>query len=119
MTGGDPQLNLPWGNNWDSSHCNSVESRLRRTTSVGMYPAGATKQGLLDMTGNVWEWCLNTHKKPYAPEALRIGTDNTEYTNRGGSWWNQSIVLSLSLRNKDRADFGDDRLGFRLACDIP
>ena len=118
-TGGNPQFLLPWGQEWDSSRCNSMESRLQCTTSVGMYPAGATRQGLLDMTGNVWEWCLNAYKDPCTPEALGIGADSTEYTNRGGSWSNPSIVLPLNFRNKDRADFGDNGVGFRLAQDIP
>lgn len=119
-TGGDLLSLFSWGQEWDSSHCNSDESQLRRTTSVGMYPAGATRQGLLDMTGNVWEWCRNEyHEDPGTSETLGIGSDSTKYVIRGGSWLNQQQFLALSFRGNDRADFGGNFIGFRLAQEIP
>jgi formylglycine-generating enzyme required for sulfatase activity len=34
----------------------SIDDGVAATSPVGTYPAGATKWGLLDMVGNVWEW---------------------------------------------------------------
>jgi Sulfatase-modifying factor enzyme 1/Novel STAND NTPase 1 len=63
-TGGDPKNVYPWGREWDAARCNSGEGGLNRTTAVGLYPAGASVQGVLDLAGNVWEWCLNKCLKP-------------------------------------------------------
>ena len=52
-TGGDPDREYPWPGEWDPARCNSGESRFNRTSAVGIYPHGATRQGVLDMAGNV------------------------------------------------------------------
>jgi len=62
-TGGLSANGFPWGTDWDPkaepSRANTFENRLGATTAVGMYPAGASPVGALDMAGTVWEWCLN------------------------------------------------------------
>ncbi|MDN5942897.1 MAG: SUMF1/EgtB/PvdO family nonheme iron enzyme [Nitrospira sp.] len=118
-TGGDPTREYPWHGKWDVARCNSIESRLSRTTAVGMYPRGATQQGLLDMAGNVWEWCLNTYEQPETPESLRIDELNTRRVVRGGCWFNEPENLRVSNRYRRVADYRNAGLGFRLAQDIP
>ncbi len=113
-TGGDSQRQYPWRGGWDCSKCNSLESRLKRTTPVGMYPAGATQQDVLDMAGNVWEWCLNSYDEQ--PD-IAITTDGQRVI-RGGSWDDRHERLhALSLDRLD-PDFRTNILGFRLVQDI-
>jgi hypothetical protein len=80
-TGGDPANKYPWGAEWDSRCANTNESSLNRTTAVGMYPHGASSVGALDLSGNVWEWCVKEYGAPErvgltgtAPRAVRGGS---------------------------------------------
>lgn len=98
-TGGDSQHEYPWEGEWDPSRCNSDASRLNRTTAVGMYPQGATQQGVLDMAGNVWEWCLNTYEKPNQPEAVAINETGGLRVFRGGSWGSYPVSLRVTTRS--------------------
>ncbi len=82
----------PTGNTWKAEHCNSKEAGLKRTTPVGHYPSGASPYGVLDMAGNVWEWCATRWGKnyPYQLEdewsAAYLSGENLR-TIRGGSWY--------------------------------
>lgn len=96
----------------------SYENRLNRTTAVGMYPQGATQQGVLDMAGNVWEWCLNRYENPEQPEAVHINKGGRRLI-RGGSWNFGPVYLRTSARNWSDAGTRGDDLGCRLVQDIP
>lgn len=114
VTGGDPTREYPWKGDWDASRCNGQESGLSRTTAVGMYPAGVTQQGVLDMAGNVWEWCLNT----YVDAGTTI-TQRGKRVVRGGSWNSIPEYLRSSSRTRNLAGNRTNFIGFRLAQDLP
>ena len=119
-TGGDREREYPWPGGWDSTRCNSYESRLRRTSAVGMYPRGATRQGVLDIAGNVYEWCLNKYEQPDTADSLRIDNDERrQRVMRGGSWGHGPVYLRASYRFRGNADLRYSDIGFRLAQDIP
>ena len=118
-TGGDPEREYPWLGGWDPAKCNSVESRLNRTTAVGIYPNGATAQGVHDMAGNVWEWCLNKYENSDHDEALKIDSDERgQRVMRGGSWYDFPVNLRSSTRNWSGAGYRNGGVGFRLAQDL-
>jgi len=117
-TGGDPKRSFPWSGRWDESRCNSWESRLYRTSTVGIYPHGATQQGVMEMAGNVWEWCSNTYENPERPEAVHRNNLADKRVIRGGSWRYRWKFIYTSWRSKFSAISQDDNIGFRLAQDL-
>jgi formylglycine-generating enzyme required for sulfatase activity len=81
----------PWGNDWDKTKANSVDSGLKATTPVGSYPGGASPYGCMDMAGNVWQWCADWYDDKYyanSPAKNPAGpATGTFRVLRGGSWY--------------------------------
>jgi formylglycine-generating enzyme required for sulfatase activity len=53
--GGEGMI-YPWGDDFDADKANVAATGLGTTSAVGCFPGGASPYGLLDMSGNVWEW---------------------------------------------------------------
>ena len=108
--GGGQNLEYPWGKDWDGSRANTDESGLQRTTAVGMYPSGAAACGALDLSGNVWEWCLNEYEKP---KNVGLGGAETRVL-RGGSWYYNRDLARSSDRVRFNPGYRDYNVGFRV-----
>ena len=106
-----------WNDQWDESKCNSRFSTLNTTTPVDSFPGGASVYGVLDMPGNVWEWCNDWYdekyyakspkKNPHGPEKGKVKVI------RGGSWTNYPYYLRTSSRYRAFPDNCDHSKGFR------
>src|SRR5690606_8543992 len=62
---GDDGRKYPWGDEWDCTRCNnSVEPcHSDGTTPVRQYEGpGDSPFGVVDMSGNVWEWTLTEYE---------------------------------------------------------
>ncbi len=116
--GGELSSTYPWGSDWNPLRepwrANTVESELNRATAVGLYPLGASKAGIQDMAGTVWEWCGNCFDDPdisglcCSREAFRVL--------RGGSWSRDQARARCAYRNWYFPFGRDGSLGFRLLC---
>jgi hypothetical protein len=115
-TGGDPNNRYPWGPEWDSHRCNTSESVLNRTTAVGLYPAGASTQGVLDLAGNLWEWCLNKYE---SPDEVTIDDSGESRVLRGGSWSLRQDYARAGSRYDLHPLDRDYFIGFRVVCASP
>jgi iron(II)-dependent oxidoreductase len=117
---------FPWGNELpndeDDELCNFNSTRLG-TTPVGAFPRGASRNGCVDMTGNVWEWTASTFSpypgfKPFPyPEYSEIWFDGDHRVLKGGSWMTRGPLLRCSFRNFFRPGFRIAFAGFRCAAD--
>ncbi len=111
---GDDGRAYPWGKQWDCEKCNNSVKPCdsNQTTPVRQYEGkGDSPFGVVDMAGNVWEWCRTAYETK--SEDLN-GTDVRVL--RGGSW-NVTVTggFRCDYRNWDGPHDWDDGRGFRLA----
>lgn len=118
----------PWGDVWQPGQANTEEAKLEKTTPVGHYSlAGDSPYGLVDMAGNVWEWCSTRwqnenrqeYSYPYNLDDGREALDGGDVVGRilrGGSWANDKKAARCAVRVRDNPGDGDDNGGLRCCC---
>jgi len=130
----------PWGDTWDRQRGNA-DYQVGHQTDVDAYPEGASPWGVLDMSGNVWEWCGNDHY-PYEGNTQPIQDYDANFYSldfstpggiavaevhkaqgvrykvlRGGSWKSSILSARVSQRNPTFPKYASDFMGFRCASD--
>jgi serine/threonine-protein kinase len=103
----------PWGNEWVPGNAYTKESGLKTLQPVGSSPSGASPFGVLDMAGNVWEWCQDNFA-PY-PGSTAEPKDLTFKIIRGGSLGDDKTKASATYRNWVPPERRYEALGFRCA----
>lgn len=122
-------LVFPWGNQEPSPALCNYGMRLKDTTRVDQYPAGQSPYGILDMSGNVWEWTASLWGSkesdpplpyPYDPN------DGREDPNaigprvmRGGSYHDAPWIIRCAFRHRHPQRNSIDCGGFRLVLGPP
>ena len=111
---GDTGWIYPWGNRFDSAKCNTSEGGIRLTTPVTQYPQGSSPYGVMDMSGNVWEWCLNEWNT--GDPSLEVLAHLRVI--RGGAWGDNSLFARALNRARSNPDAQSYGFGFRVVVNI-
>lgn len=111
---GDDERVYPWGNVWDASRCNNSANTQTsdKTTAVNHFEGiGDSPFGVVDMAGNVWEWCLTD----YDSGTNFIETPAEKRVLRGGSW-KESDAGQFRCDNRYKGSPGafNENGGFRI-----
>jgi formylglycine-generating enzyme required for sulfatase activity len=136
---GEERREYCYGNEFDSSRCNTFESHIRRPTPVGIFD-NRTVEGAYDLTGNVWTWTTTIYDQekyryPYRAEDGREGAEAggggdeeeagsksvraTRRVVRGGGWHRYAVYSRSAYRNADATGHRGEGLGFRLSRTLP
>jgi formylglycine-generating enzyme required for sulfatase activity len=117
----------PWGNAYAENRANIfAEDEYQRTAPVGSFPLGASPYGALDMSGNVWEWCLDWYQEfVYRDAPDRNPPPPSEESAwrvvRGGGFSSPPDDAVTPNRSKNKPDLPVHHIGCRCAwsTDMP
>jgi formylglycine-generating enzyme required for sulfatase activity len=98
-----------------------IDDGYAYTAPVDSYPEGASPYGILNVAGNVWEWCVDFYGKDYykkSPDKNPIGPASGFYrVLRGGGWINHAENVRCADRYLHGSSSRDIDVGFRLCQD--
>ncbi len=104
----------PWGSDFSSTLTDSAEAALGRPEAVGAHHDAVSPFGVMDMSGNVWEWTADDYKPyPGGNAAFTIPADAKVI--RGGSYQSDRYHVTATTRNLDHASTRSAAIGFRCA----
>lgn len=108
----------PWGNAYDSTRVNT--GQYGGTTPVAQFDKGKTRQGLYDMSGNVWQLTESERTDGYNTYGILRG--GAWYIHRGSEWYADQGAQTTSFGAKYLLTWaGLDRcatVGFRCVVNV-
>ncbi|MBN1813550.1 MAG: SUMF1/EgtB/PvdO family nonheme iron enzyme [Anaerolineae bacterium] len=114
----------PWGSEWMPGRANTYELGLGRATPVGIFADCMSSEEILDLSGNVWEWCTDWYSHDTYDLRANCVTQNpvgpssgTCKVLRGGSWAEHRDSARCASRFWVRPDDRTEDIGFRIARD--
>ncbi len=111
---------FPWGADYDKAKLNAGDSGIGDIAPVGSFAAGASPYGVMDMSGNVWEWTADWYQAyPNATYEVDLYGEKQKVF-RGGGWGGIGhYSLPLFYRAAYRSSLVPEEayadLGFRCA----
>jgi formylglycine-generating enzyme required for sulfatase activity len=116
-------LRYPWGNEITTDHANYRDTNINVTSAVGCFPKGQSPYGLLDMSGNVWEWCATEWTedgyKSYGESEKNESEGASLRVLRGGAFRDHGGYVRCAIRSYHYPYSRDSRIGFRVVVSSP
>ncbi|MCC7495585.1 MAG: SUMF1/EgtB/PvdO family nonheme iron enzyme [Fimbriimonadaceae bacterium] len=114
----------PWGNQWDPQRANSAgvvgADQWPAAAPVTAFAAGASPYGVLNLAGNVWEWCRDRYWSGWYRQMPSNSPVNESighcFVARGGSWLYAAGHQRVAARIRRMPDCRDYTLGFRCVA---
>jgi formylglycine-generating enzyme required for sulfatase activity len=111
---------FPWGDalpDATRAHCHQ-DIGFGGTQAVGLAKAGASPFGVLDLAGNVFEWCADWYSADYyarSPQENPTGpASGTLRVIRGGAWISLPDACHAAARGKSRPESRSLLVGIRV-----
>jgi len=133
---GKNSLIYPWGDNFDCKNGNFDDETIidnytvpggegcdgyDQAAPVGSFPEGVSPYGVLDLSGNVWEWVSDWYESNYYSGLISnnpIGPlYGTERVLRGGAWFDSDLSARSCSRHARPPNYFKNYIGFRCAHD--
>lgn len=105
----------PWNDKLTTEHANYDETKIGATSAVGAFPLGTSPYGVLDMSGNVWEWCATKwtdNYENYKPDDDPEGESTRAL--RGGSYGDDPLHVRCAWRYWNHPLYWFGNFGFRV-----
>jgi len=95
----------PWGEaqGYQNGFTNTCDFLLGQTSPVLEFEQGISPYGCFDMSGNVWEWCVQLYSSRHTTQRIV----------RGGSWLNYMVHSKCKFRNSFDPSERHLAVGFR------
>lgn len=116
---GNEGRRFPWGNEEPDGRRANFTYNVGAPSPVGIYPLGASPEGVQDLAGNVWEWCRDRFGPYPAHDEVDPTGPRSGYSrvSRGGAFGYPSMRLRSSFRLEFDPGKRYEFLGFRVALD--
>lgn len=114
----------PWGETPEQDrltpeHANYDQTGINATSAVGAFPLGRSPYGVLDLSGNVWEWCQTRwvdNYKDYDKTEDNDEEGESRRVVRGGAFFNFEGLVRCAYRLRDIPNVVLRFQGFRVVA---